>query len=86
MTEMIRKEQIQHLTPIEENILKVLQAHEGKAVSCETIYETVWQQKPFRCMPVVAVHIRHLRQKLENDPDHPEIILSHRSEGYSFQS
>jgi len=68
------------LTPIEQEILEYLEQSAGEIVSYEDIYRKVWEAEPFRCEKVVAVHVCHLRQKMEE----PERITAHRKQGYCF--
>ena len=62
------------LTPIEYDILKLLMEHPGKVFSTRVIYETVWQENPIGSENAVAVHIRHLREKIEINPSEPRYI------------
>ena len=59
------------LTPIEYNILLLLMRHPGRVYSSAQIYEKVWNESAFGSEGAVAVHIRHLREKLEIDPSEP---------------
>ena len=56
------------LTPIEYNILKLLISHPGQVFSSAQIYEQVWNDPAYGSENTVAVHIRHLREKIEIDP------------------
>ena len=62
------------LTPIEYEILKLLMENPGKVYSTRSIYETVWQENPYGSENAVAVHIRHLREKIEINPSEPRYI------------
>ena len=53
-----------HLTPREFEILDYLIDHSESCVSPEELYQYVWQAIPFECRPVIAVHIRHIREKI----------------------
>ena len=77
------KEEI-NLTPIEFSILKLLWLHKGKVFKIETIYETVWNQEYFDNNNTVMVHIRKLREKIEEDPRNPEYIYTVWGVGYKF--
>ena len=59
------------LTPIEYNILLLLMRHPGRVFSTSQIYERVWNDPSLGSENTVAVHIRHLREKLEIDPANP---------------
>ena len=63
-----------NLTPIEYNILHLLMQHPGRVYSSAQIYEQVWNETAFGSEGAVAVHIRHLREKLEIDPSNPRYL------------
>ena len=62
------------LTPIEYNILLLLMRHPGRVYSSAQIYEQVWNEAAFGSEGAVAVHIRHLREKLEITPSEPRYL------------
>ena len=62
------------LTPIEYNILLLLMRHPGRVYSSAQIYEKVWNESAFGSEGAVAVHIRHLREKLEINPSEPRYL------------
>lgn len=62
------------LTPSEFNILKLLMENLGHVFSTTQIYEKVWNEDAFGSESTVAVHIRHLREKIEIDPKNPRYI------------
>lgn len=62
------------LTPSEFNILKLLMENLGHVFSTTQIYERVWNEDAFGSESTVAVHIRHLREKIEIDPKNPRYI------------
>ena len=64
------------LTPIEYNILKLLLSHPGQVFSSAQIYEQVWNDPAYGSENTVAVHIRHLREKIEIDPAEPPLSES----------
>ncbi len=72
------------LTPMEYGILKLLMEHPGKVYSTKEIYRLVWQDDPIGSEGTVAVHIRHLREKIEIDPAHPRYIRVIWGQGYRF--
>ena len=59
------------LTPLEYSILRLLMETPGKVFSSDEIYQAVWNDAPYGANATVAVHIRHLREKLEIDPANP---------------
>ena len=73
------------LTPIEYNILKFLMENAGCVFSTSKIYEAVWKGASFGSESTVAVHIRHLREKIEinaADPRYLKVVWGH---GYKFE-
>lgn len=73
------------LTPIEYSILKLLMTHPGKVYSTKALYEAVWKEAPMGSEGAVAVHIRHLREKLEIDPSHPRYLKVVWGQGYKME-
>lgn len=73
------------LTPKEFEILKLLMANPGKVFSPKEIYSSVWKEKPFGTENTVAVHIRHLREKIEIDPADPRYIKVIFGQGYKIE-
>ena len=74
-----------NLTPIEYKILKLLMTHPGQVYSTSKIYELVWQEPSFGNEGAVAVHIRHLREKLEINPSEPRYIKVVWGQGYKME-
>ena len=72
------------LTPKEYGILKFLMENRGKVFSPRAIYENVWGEKAYGAEGTVAVHIRHLREKLEFDPEQPRHIKVVWGQGYKI--
>jgi DNA-binding response OmpR family regulator len=72
------------LTYVEFEILAALAASPGRAFSREALLEQVWGDSSYRDPRTVDVHIRHLREKLENDPAQPEYLFTVRGVGYRF--
>lgn len=62
------------LTPIEYQILLFLMKNQGRTFSSAQIYEQIWDEEAFGSDNVVAVHIRHIREKIEIDPKNPRYI------------
>ena len=73
------------LTPIEYDILKLLMEHPGKVFSTRVIYQSVWQENPFGSENAVAVHIRHLREKIEINPSDPRYLKVVWGRGYKME-
>ena len=73
------------LTPIEYNILKLLMMNPGKVYSTKALYEAVWQETAFGSEGAVAVHIRHLREKIEIDPSNPRYLKVVWGQGYKME-
>lgn len=74
-----------NLTPKEFDILKLLMSETGKVFSLKEIYSRVWQETPFGNEGTVAVHIRHLREKIEIDPANPRYIKVIFGQGYCMK-
>jgi len=62
------------LTPIEHSILKLLMSSPGRVYSSAQIYELVWNESAIGAESAVAVHIRHLREKIEINPSEPRYL------------
>ena len=73
------------LTPKEFEILKLLISNPGRVFSPKEIYSLIWQEKPFGTDNTVAVHIRHLREKIEIDPADPRYIKVVFGQGYKME-
>ncbi len=73
------------LTKIEYNILKFFLQHPGEAFSPKEIYRNVWNENPMGNENTVAVHIRHLREKLEYDPANPRYLKAVWGRGYKME-
>ena len=70
------------LTPLEYDILKLLMTHKGEVLSPRDIYENVWKETVIGAESTVAVHIRHLREKLEYDSANPRYLKAVWGHGY----
>lgn len=62
------------LTPIEYNILLLLVKNQGKVFSINQIYENIWNEEAIGADNTVAVHIRHIREKIEINPKEPRYL------------
>ena len=73
------------LTPIEYSILKLLMESPGKVYSTKALYEAVWQEEAIGSEGAVAVHIRHLREKIEITPSEPRYLKVVWGQGYKLE-
>lgn len=73
------------LTPREYDILRLLLQHPGTVFSPKRIYRAVWGEEPYGVENAVAVHIRHLREKLEIVPSDPRYIKVVWGQGYKIE-
>ena len=72
------------LTPIEYNILLLLVKNQGKVFSIEQIYENIWNEDAINADNTVAVHIRHIREKIEEKPSSPVSLVTVKGIGYKL--
>ncbi len=73
------------LTPTEYAILHLLMQNPGKVFSTKTLYESVWQEAALGSEGAVAVHIRHLREKIEINPSEPRYLKVVWGQGYKME-
>ncbi len=73
------------LTPSEYNILKLLMENPGRVFSSNQIYEQIWNEDAYGSGSVVAVHIRHLREKIEINPSEPRYLKVVWGLGYKIE-
>ena len=73
------------LTPIEYSILKLLMENPGKVYSTRNLYEEVWKEACYGSEGAVAVHIRHLREKIEINPSEPRYLKVVWGQGYKLE-
>ena len=73
------------LTLSEYNILKMLMENPGRVFSSAQIYERIWNEDAYGTGSVVAVHIRHLREKIEIDPSNPRYLKVVWGLGYKME-
>lgn len=73
------------LTPIEYNILRLLVENPGHVFSSAHIYEKIWKEEPIDTDNVVAVHIRHIRKKIEINPKEPQYLKVVWGVGYKIE-
>lgn len=74
------------VTPKEYDILRLLMQNPGKVFSSQEIYQLVWKDIPLGPEGTVAVHIRHLREKLEINPAEPRYIKVVWGKGYKMEN
>jgi DNA-binding response OmpR family regulator len=80
----LREEEIK-VTYVEFEILGALARSPGRVLTRETLLEHVWGDSEYRDPRTVDVHIRHLREKLEQDPKQPEFLFTVRGVCYRFR-
>ena len=73
------------LTPIEYNILLLLVKNQGKVFSIDQIYENIWREDAIGVDNTVAVHIRHIREKIEINPKEPRYLKVVWGVGYKIE-
>ncbi|MCI9382536.1 MAG: response regulator transcription factor [Dorea sp.] len=73
------------LTPIEYNILLLLMKNQGKVFSIDQIYENIWNEDAIGVDNTVAVHIRHIREKIEINPKEPRYLKVVWGVGYKIE-
>ena len=72
------------LTPLEYEILSLLMKNAGKVYSPKEIYRSVWNEAPMDAENAVAVHVRHIREKIEPDPAEPRYLKVVWGKGYKI--
>lgn len=73
------------LTPIEYNVLFLLVKNQGKVFSIDQIYENIWNEEAIGADNTVAVHIRHIREKIEINPKEPRYLKVVWGVGYKVE-
>ena len=73
------------MTPIEYNILRLLIQNQGKVFSINQIYELIWNEDAIGVDNTVAVHIRHIREKIEINPKEPQYLKVVWGIGYKIE-
>ena len=74
------------LTPTEYNILLFLTKNKGVVFSIEKIYENVWEEECYGAENIIAVHIRHIREKIEINPKEPKYLKVIWGVGYKIEN
>jgi len=77
--------EIVKLTPIEYNILLLLVKNQGRVFSIDQIYENIWEEEAIGADNTVAVHIRHIREKIEINPKEPRYLKVVWGVGYKIE-
>ena len=80
----VRDEPVE-LTYVEFELLRTLAARPGRVFTRQMLLEALWGDSAYREPRTIDVHVRHLREKLEQDPAAPEFILTVRGVGYRFR-
>ena len=75
---------VEKLTPIQYNILLFLTKNKGRVFSIEQIYENIWNEDAINADNTVAVHIRHIREKIEINPKEPRYLKVVWGVGYKI--
>jgi DNA-binding response OmpR family regulator len=73
------------LTYVEFELLKTLVAQPGKVFSRRALLQAIWGDSAYREPRTIDVHVRHLREKVEQNPSEPELILTVRGAGYRLR-
>jgi DNA-binding response OmpR family regulator len=73
------------LTYVEFELLKTLVAQPGKVFSRRALLQAIWGDSSYREPRTIDVHVRHLREKVEQDPSEPDLILTVRGAGYRLR-
>jgi DNA-binding response OmpR family regulator len=73
------------LTYVEFELLKTLVAQPGKVFSRRALLQAIWGDSAYREPRTIDVHVRHLREKVEQDPSEPDLILTVRGAGYRLR-
>ena len=81
---VIKKDREIELTAREFEIIQYLAQNFGRVISRERLYETVWGEDSFGCDNTVMVHMRHLREKLEDNPSAPQYLITIKGLGYKL--
>ena len=84
--EVLLNEKPLSLTPTEFSILQILCEHKGNVVSAEKLFHDIWGDEYFiKSNNTITVHIRHLREKMDDTPDNPKYIKTVWGIGYKIE-
>ena len=81
---VVKNDKSIELTAREFEILKYLAENKGRVISRERLYEVIWGEDSYGCDNTMMVHIRHLREKIEEDPAKPQYIITMKGLGYKM--
>ena len=81
---VIKEDKELELTAREFGLLQYMAQNKGRVISRERLYEAVWGEDSFGCDNTIMVHIRHLREKIEDDPTAPQYIITMKGLGYKL--
>ncbi len=84
-TVMLDGEVVEKFTPMQYNILLFLTKNKGRVFSIEQIYENIWKENAINADNTVAVHIRHIREKIEINPREPRYLKVVWGVGYKME-
>ncbi len=84
--EVLREGTKVRLTPTESRLLHLLITHTGQVLTTDMIIERVWGYDDAGDSGLVKTHIRHLRQKIEPDPNNPQFLMTVPGVGYTFST
>jgi len=73
------------LTPLEFSILELLASHRGQVFNVEKIYQSVWKEDKYLSDNTIMVHIRNIREKIEDNPREPRYIKTVWGVGYKVE-
>jgi DNA-binding response OmpR family regulator len=73
------------LTYVEFELLRTLASHPGRVYTRRMLLESLWGDADYRDPRTIDVHVRHIREKIEQEPREPELILTVRGVGYRFR-
>jgi len=81
---MVRSKEVS-LTPLEFSILELMASHRGHVFNVEKIYQSVWKEDKFLSDNTIMVHIRNIREKIEDNPREPRYIKTVWGVGYKVE-
>lgn len=82
--QLTKYEQVIELKPKELGLMKVFLQNKNKVISKEQLYDAVWGEDSFGMDNTVMVHIRRLRERIEEQPSHPQYLVTVKGLGYKF--
>lgn len=77
---------VKELSPIEFRLLSIFLKNQGKAITRNSLIHEAWEGEFYGHTKTLDVHIRHLREKIEEDPNHPKHVVTVRGMGYRFEA